>query len=100
MKPSELLKQGWCQGKWAEYPNGSKVLYRDLIANPPPTAYKWCVTGAVIVLVEPGGQRSHVLRRVHELTGCKSLLAWNDHPDRTKAEVVAVMEQAELECGL
>jgi hypothetical protein len=80
MKPSELLKMGWCQGA-----------LRD--------GDKHCIVGASIACCS--SETDRMFRGiVGRLIGNHFLTRWNDHPRRTQAEVVAVAERAEKEMGL
>ena len=97
MKPSEYLKRGWCQHASAHNGAGNWVCARD------PEAAKWCYTGAIEAAFGRGPLYEKFIDRTlarfdwHRL---ESLIVWNDSPDRSQYEVVALAERVENEMWL
>ena len=95
MRPSDFIKQGWCQGASA----------KDLlgIVCPPsnPHATQWCTIGAIqAAYPEDEDKRAVTAERLrHTLrsddparTTSMSLAIWNDIPHRTQAEVITALQ--------
>lgn len=106
MLPSEYLAQGWCQGHSARNKMGNYILARDFRAK------KWCFMGAMEASGLGRGAKGIVLwtsyrDKAQELLHlpvrsslCADIPAWNDQPDRTQAEVVALAWRVEMALGL
>lgn len=109
-KPSDYLKQGWCQNDSAQDANGNTTRYFY------PEAARWCSTGALCrthydYSVNHNNDMGRFLqwrRRLDEAiqeelkldVECISgLIAWNDADGRTQAEVIALFERAEAKAG-
>ncbi len=90
MLPSEYLEQGWCQGNYANTggnPESGKAI-------------SWCLSGAAWKAFGYNDQRRLRFQdAIMELVGY-SFTTWNDDPDRTQEEVVAVAKLAEIKLGL
>lgn len=81
----DRIGRGWTQGKYALTSTGMATL-----ANAP-DATCWCLLGAI---QEPGGFANlDALKRLTALAG-NHPAAWNDHPGRTQAEALALVERA------
>ena len=85
----ETIKQGWCQGANA----------RDEQNTPVPvlcdSAVKWCVIGAIF----RQRKNAHMLcDRVRDAADAKNLVSWNDDPNRTQADVLAVFDKVIERC--
>ena len=90
MKPSDYLKKGWCQRATARNTRGQSVDVRS------GKAVAWCLWGALHVERNPQAYalRKAIFRRVGDL------FDFNDAPERTQAECVVVMMEAEKEVGV
>ncbi len=100
MLPSELLEKGWCQHvEWDKDLEGRQ---------------RYCFGGAI---KEAGIRRGEWIAIVNSIVGLSeeyvsytmpngetSIVAgiprWNDHPDRTQAEVAALAKLVEIKMGL
>jgi len=93
MKPSTLIKRGWCQGNYAKTKNGRPTKVNSK------AAVKFCILGAI---QRSGISTIHVnmdvLRIVRKLHGNKfdSLSVFNDLPGRKKKDVIKVLKLAGL----
>ena len=95
--PSELLRRGWCQGAFAMNAANQPTTWSN------PKAVAWCFEGALLAAtgateITPLLTRASAIAR--RLGGFGAMVVWNDAPERTQAEVVALMEQVEKELGL
>lgn len=99
MLPSQLLEQGWCQTHGAMDQNGNATYMGA------PEAVRWCFVGAPaqifgmddIVTTEFWRTGQEILEGLGEIT---SMPQWNDNPNRTQAEVVALAKLVEIKMGL
>lgn len=98
IKPSDYLKQGWCQELLSVDSN------EEYIDPLNPKAVKWCMFGAITIAEYKacgthGGLIYGQLRRnLNKTIG--SIHRWNNSSKRTKDEVITIMEQSEREVGL
>ncbi len=71
-----LLEKGWCRN-----------FYEDITG-------RCCLIGAVIKQDSPEDAESEVINLIAELVPHKSLnvTGWNDRPERTKEEVIALLD--------
>lgn len=97
-KAADLVEVGWCQGVFARRFDGSRLIGWSLPYDP--AAGRWCIAGAIRRAVLDGGshvvdhiQISEVERELRRILGME-LATWNDAPERTQAEVVAVLRKA------
>jgi len=109
--PSDLLKKGWVQLKYAVDKDGAMVRIGSEEAT------KWCLSGALfscptlanlvenedelspsLVLTDLGQEYQDTLRRLCPLGNWPT--KWNDDERRTQAEVVALAEEVEQALGL
>src|SRR5262245_38627325 len=92
--PSDIVEDGWCQHAIARQANGDETHELD------PDATEWCMSGAYYKWAN--GTASEVTTcyslKISTITG-ENWGAWNDNPDRTQAEVVAVLREVEKEMG-
>lgn len=94
MRPSEYLRQGWCQGTLARNKDGESggLARRDAVA--------WCMDGALRQARYDGGIDGmdcvHIQDSLYRLLP-PTYTTWNDAPGRTQEEVAAMMERAERE---
>lgn len=93
---ADLIEQpnAWCQKAIARNAKGDTL--RIATQN---SACQWCTIGAVIKACENNTYNtSEVIEKVRQVlksrTGGDSLGGWNDAPDRTQAEVVALLREA------
>jgi hypothetical protein len=99
LRASDLIHAGWCQDADARSENGRRVYPWS------PLARSWSLLGS---LMATEGVGRHAVGRipVHELgqaivvlgeaASTHSLEAWNDDPDRTRAEVILALDDALL----
>lgn len=97
MKPSEYIRQGWCQGAVARNATGvpCQPTHRDATA--------WCLYGAINkTYPEDTEQRTRIMDRIRHILRAQrfihvddpaSLALWNDHPKRTQQEVIQLLQQ-------
>lgn len=92
-----LILDGWCQGADARDAQGRDVLPWSLEAR------SWSVLGALVggdgvgraqVGMMPILELGEAIVALGEAGDTHSLQAWNDRPDRTKEEVVALFDRA------
>lgn len=99
MKPSQLLRErGWCQQ--ANFKD-EKGLVLVLPYNPTIIPSYFCAQGAICYCYEYKKHGIIYFKYFAELKkriDCITL--WNDHPERTKEEVIAMLEEVEKELGL
>ena len=89
----DLIQQGWCQGDYAQYEDGSLAS----VGNP--EACKWSITGATYtVLLECS--RTDLLPRINGYLhgflplGINYPEDYNDLPTTTQADVLALLDRA------
>ena len=96
-KAADIIEKGWTQGVFAEDRFGKRIH---------PCRYgakSWCLSGALMAAV-------HLIRGDY-LSFCPNNLTeglmlevdaveWNDHPDRTKGQVVAILQRAATKTSL
>lgn len=92
VRPSDIVIRGWCQGSHAARRDDSPC---KTITDP--LACRFDVLGAVLVArlrgYDPGRKVSHLIASMNSF---KTLSLWNDAPERTQAEVVAILRGAGL----
>jgi hypothetical protein len=90
MKAFELLeKYGWCQYAWARNAEGlSAPIESDM-------ACSFCTRGA-LERVGAGRPALEKLARHLSLYSTLQITAWNDHPERTKEEVIALLKELDI----
>lgn len=88
VRARELVAQGWCQGAFARDADGESV--GDLSS----LACSWCATGAIrraaLELCSPCYGRLVFWKAISRFgrRRMRDIPGWNDHPGRTKAEVL------------
>ena len=104
-KARELLtpEGAWVQGAHARDVGGERCFSRD------PEACQWCLVGAVSRVAHNSGEYRWILPSLDTLArvglgvtpGTRDprkpgqiLVKWNDHPKRTHAEVLALLDRA------
>jgi len=86
MKAWELLEEkDWCQGDYARNASGQSVRVHD------PQARRFCVVG----LLEATGTCDLNYPKLKEHLGMR-VIDWNDDPERTKEEVLAVLKELDI----
>ena len=90
-KAADLIKKGWVQKSFAESSDGKRTHpCRD-------NAERWCLSGALIaaVYLVEGDRLGHCpARLIDGLMLEDNMILWNDYPDRTKGEVVTLLQNA------
>lgn len=92
---AELVNRGWTQGDYARDAAGHEVDPRD------PEAVCWCAQGAIwkAGCTAEFQAISVLCTHINDTPGwyVDTVIAWNDHPDRTAEEVATTMREcAEL----
>jgi len=95
MKPSEILSQagdlvakGWTQGAYARDAQGESCASSD------PEAACFCATGAVRHVCPVACERVAAWPFLRKAISNDSITLFNDHPDRTQAQVVKAFRKA------
>ena len=89
LKPSELVAKGWCQHKSATNKAGELCWSRDEKAT------NWCILGAIWAVYGLSSDQRNIITYLKNKLNVKTrpdLSAWNDAPERTQAEVVALLQ--------
>ena len=95
--PSEYLEQGWCQGTSGRDECGGVASYKNAVS--------WCFAGAVANVFTPYRLTSinpdflNFLAAAEIIIGSHATV-WNDAPERTQAQVVALAQAVEEKLGL
>lgn len=85
----------WTQGAYARRPDGEDCLPTT------PDATCFCITGGVRRIVPDGGYSHAIERMLLNTKGIDdglSLFAWNDKGGRTRADVLALIDQTIANC--
>lgn len=102
MKIYELLEkpESWCQNTYAMNKDGHSLMWYNC-----PDACKWCLMGAIFKLYDPH-ESDKIMDKVksklstNTLTSygynLSSIAKWNDDPDRTHAEVLALTKELDI----
>lgn len=96
MKVRDLFtdESKWTQGVMARMASGASAATCD------PNAYCRCLGGAIIYCYGEDYTRvelsDQVLRKVMNKIGTDDIVEWNDDPDRTFAEVKALIEELDI----
>jgi hypothetical protein len=92
MTARELLADPvrWCQGAIARDAAGKSSETWN------PRAVAWCVLGAVRKVYPQGLAEFQRLAKTLAARGFDSVSEWNDAPERTHAEVLALLEEVQL----
>lgn len=92
MKAWELIEQtGWCQNVYARAANGQGASVED------PNAVSYCARGAIEVTHK--NDLTDAIDRLYQGIHDKyrlTVIEWNDAPERTKEEVIAVLKELDL----
>lgn len=93
MKPSDYLKRGHTKEAFARDKSGAMTgaTNHDAVC--------WCLYGAMIVALRTSDNIATYEVAVRRIIGTYSIGEWNDAPERTQAEVVALAERVERELG-
>lgn len=87
--PVEALEAGWCRGAYARNEQGEAVSAKD------PAAVEWCLFGAGHKAYGEDTWGHEIwLDALEELLGVDVADGWNDAPERTKDEVIALAHEA------
>jgi hypothetical protein len=90
MKAWELLEEkGWCQYVWARNAEGLSAPIESAMAC------SFCTRGAL----ERVGAGIPALKKLEHRLSLYSTLQiteWNDHPERTKEEVIALLKELDI----
>ena len=87
LRVARRVERGWCQKHYSADANDE---HTGMFAD---NAAKWCLFGALIR--ENAGLSETLL--LYDMVGAeenRSLVEWNDHPDRTKQEVIDLLLRA------
>jgi hypothetical protein len=80
-----LIELGWTQDAYSRDAEG----HDNMCAGSDPVC--WCAVGAMAE-TGSGGLCEMYFRRAIDWPG--GIISWNDHPDRTKADVLAAFDKA------
>lgn len=80
----ERVRQGWTQRAEARDASGAPCPIKD------PDAVSWCLRAAII---KEGAFTAGFLTRAIRDRGFSGVDEWNDHPGRTQAEVIALLDE-------
>jgi hypothetical protein len=91
----ELLAkpEAWTQGAYARDASGR---YVSLVSQ---EASCWCIGGALLKCSRMGGNYDEVLFKLGGIFAGDSISAWNDAPERTHADVLALLDRAIAEAS-
>lgn len=96
LKAAALVERGWCQGHYALDDHGNPALVED-------DASCFCAEGAIIAAgrTDSGSDFMETVRVLGRAIGVheSKIIAWNDAPGRTQAEVVAALRAAAETCA-
>jgi hypothetical protein len=91
-KAADLLEQpnAWCQGDIAKDAEGNRVPFAT-----DPKACQWCLIGAICHVAKhaPDDEIAKVGAAISD-DEYLTIAGWNDAPERTQTEVVAVLRKA------
>jgi hypothetical protein len=88
-----LVERGWCQRTYAQDSSGTGV------SPTSPNAVCWCVTGAVDCAARTTGGGGPIVHGAFFVVFMEVMrttigpATWNDHPQRTKKEVVEMFQR-------
>ena len=85
-RAAALVRQGWCQGRYAESATGRRVAINSQ------AAVAWCLDGAVIHELEALGCDGYGVWTAINKYG--NTVQFNDAENRTAEEVAALLERA------
>ena len=91
MKAIDFIRKGWTQDAVARTAKGWPCSETSL------RAVKWCAWGAIFAAYRSPQKRYDALNRLYLVLGLPlgiSVTEWNDHPKRTKGEVLAAFKKA------
>jgi hypothetical protein len=87
----KLIEAGWIQDTFAEDMFGNPVYSTDA------AACRWCLSGALNkaddVYDRPGPLAVYAFEAIKDEIGEHDIEAWNDAPDRTQDEVLALIDR-------
>lgn len=89
-KMKSLLQRKWIRGWMAQTADGKPISPTD------PHAAAWTVTGAFVAAYDPmelDDEENWVWGRLVAFAGMRSINQWNDAPERTQKEVVALIDK-------
>lgn len=90
MKAWQLIEQGWTQGVLARDELGHKVWPTN------PDANCWCLLGSMAKCYPQGFTLDDPHDKIRARINSTNIANWNDAPERTKSEVVAVLKELDL----
>jgi len=83
-----LVERGWCQGLHATDSDGRPVFWRDHRAE------RYCAIGAIYTTPDPRVRMRCVVHLRKAIGGEGDVSGWNDAPERTQADVLALYDRA------
>ena len=90
MKPSEFLKQHeWCKGSYARDVDG------NICNTGEECAHSFCAVGVLMVVFPDFEDRKIFCLELSKYLNYERVICWNDVPQRTKEDVIAVFEEVE-----
>ena len=94
MRASTSVRAGWTRGAHARRPNRGKTKYLSCAVDDP-RAEQWSLLGAMLRARLDGEFIASVEKVLAYIPGA-DIEKWQDHRDRTKEEVLAVLRK----CGM
>ena len=103
--PQLTLKQAYTlidENGWTQYAS-ARTAKGDAVESINPLATSWDAEGAIDAMLSrhggPAGSYDEVIAVFKAHSGCgTNMAAWNDHPARTKEEVLEAFERAIKAC--
>ena len=83
----ERVRSGWCKGSNARDKDGRMTHYAS------DKAVSWCLVGAWMLSSDSFDERHEVGVAICKHVDEPRMDSWNDHPDRTKDEVLAMLAE-------
>ena len=88
LRVASRVERGWCQKHYAVDANDTQT---NFTAD---NAAKWCLLGALDMEAASPEETDLLYYMVNTEEHHVSLVDWNDHPDRTKQEVIDLLLRA------
>ena len=84
-----LLRSGWCRGDFAVDADGVRMGFRR-----GQVATAWTLSAAISAAGSAGIESEYARQLLRRLLHEHDLVRWNNHPTRTKAQVLSLLERA------
>lgn len=100
LRAYELIESGWCKGRYHLTPEeqNRKSQYGFVVDYNNTNVDRYCLVGAIRQAVYDVGYQGNIaliIERIRVASGLKEQVStWNDQPQRTKSEVLSVIDRA------